>query len=199
MRNHLQLTPGWKRLVALSVPVLVGVGAVVGAHLYVSAGSPAAAAAAAAPVGPVAPANPSLDVPAAAGLLVDVIGAVAQPGLYRMKRGDRVYDAIAAAGGFTTDADPTKLPNLAGRLKDGEQIKVPFAKGAPGGTVISRTNLNFATLEELAVVPGFSEAFAQEVIDYRTNFGGFQSTRELVTVLGMSEADYVVARRYLTL
>jgi competence protein ComEA len=196
MRNHLQLTPGWKRLVAISLPLLVGVGAVVGAHLYVSAGSPAAAAAAAAPV---TPANPSLDVPAAAGLLVDVIGAVGQPGLYRMKRGDRVYDAIAAAGGLTTDADPTKLPNLAGRLKDGEQIKVPFAKGAPGGTVISRTNLNFATLEELAVVPGFSEAFAQEVIDYRTNFGGFQSTRELVTVLGMSEADYVVARRYLTL
>jgi len=196
MRNHLQLTPGWKRLVALSLPVLVGVGAVVGAHLYLSAGSPAAAAAA---VAPVAPTNPSLDVPAPAGLLVDVIGAVAQPGLYRMKRGDRVYDAIAAAGGLTTDADPTKLPNLAGRLKDGEQIKVPFAKGAPGGTVISRTNLNFATLEELAVVPGFSEAFAQEVIDYRTNFGGFQSTRELVTVLGMSEADYVVARRYLTL
>ena len=198
MRNHLQLTPGWKRLVALSLPLLVGVGAVVGAHLYLSAGSPAAAAAAVA-VAPVAPANPSLDVPAPAGLLVDVIGAVGQPGLYRMKRGDRVYDAIAAAGGLTTDADPTKLPKLAGRLKDGEQIKVPFAKGAPGGTVISRTNLNFATLEELAVVPGFSEAFAQEVIDYRTNFGGFQSTRELVTVLGMSEADYVVARRYLTL
>ena len=196
MRNHLQLTPGWKRLVALSLPVLVGVGAVVGAHLYLSAGSPAAAAVAAAPV---APANPSLDVPAPTGLLVDVIGSVAQPGLYRMKRGDRVYDAIAAAGGLTTDADPTKLPNLAGRLKDGEQIKVPFAKGAPGGTVISRTNLNFATLDELAVVPGFSEAFAQEVIDYRTSFGGFQSTRELVTVLGMSEADYVVARRYLTL
>jgi competence protein ComEA len=193
MRNHLQLTPGWKRLVAISLPLLVGVGAVVGAHLYVSAGSPAGTAAAAAPV------NPSLDVPAPAGLLVDVIGAVAQPGLYRMKRGDRVYDAIAAAGGLTTDADPTKLPNLAGRLKDGEQIKVAFAKGAPGGTVISRTNLNFATLDELAVVPGFSEAFAQEVIDYRTNFGGFQSTRELVTVLGMSEADYVVARRYLTL
>ena len=138
-------------------------------------------------------------MPAPAGLLVDVIGAVAQPGLYRMKRGDRVYDAIAAAGGLTTDADPTKLPNLAGRLKDGEQIKVAFAKGAPGSTVISRTNLNFATVEELAVVPGFSEAFAQEVIDYRTNFGGFQSTRELVTVLGMSESDYVVARRYLTL
>ena len=198
MRNHLQLAPGWKRLLAVALPVLVGVGAVVGAHLYVSAGSAALPVVAGAG-GALAPANPSLDMPAPAGLLVDVIGAVAQPGLYRMKRGDRVYDAIAAAGGVTTDADPAKLPNLAGRLKDGEQIKVPFGKGAPGGTVVSRTNLNFATLDELTVVPGFSEAFAQDVIDYRTSFGGFQSTRELVTVLGMSEADYVIARRYLTL
>jgi competence protein ComEA len=193
MRNHLQLSPGWKRLLALALPVMVGIGALVGAHLYMSAGSPASAAA------PPAPITSTLDVPAPAGLLVDVIGAVAQPGLYRVKRGDRVYDAIAAAGGLTTDADLTKLPNLAGRLKDGEQIKVPYAKGAPGGTVISRTNLNFATLDELAVVPGFSEALAQDVIDYRTNFGGFQTTRELVTILGMSEADYTIARRYLTL
>ena len=48
-------------------------------------------------------------------------------------------------------------------------------------------------------VPGFTEAFAQDVIDYRTNFGGFQNTRELVDILGMSEAEYVIARRYLTL
>ena len=62
-----------------------------------------------------------------------------------------------------------------------------------------RTNLNTASLEELESLPGFNEAFAQEVIDYRINFGGFQNTRELVDILGMSEADYVVARRYLTL
>jgi competence protein ComEA len=128
-----------------------------------------------------------------------VVGAVLRPGLYRLPRGDRVYDAIAAAGGMTVNADPTRLPNLAGRLKDGEQIKVPFAKGAAGGIVTGRTSLNSATLEELVVVPGFTEAFAQEVIDYRANFGGFQSTRELVDVLGMSEAAYVVARRYVTL
>jgi len=113
-------------------------------------------------------------------------------------RGDRVYDAIAAAGGLSPDADLTKLPNLAGRLKDGEQVKVAFAK-TTSGTVIARTNLNTATLEELVTVPGFTEAFAQDVIDYRVNFGGFQNTRELVDILGMSEAEYVIARRYLTL
>ena len=116
-----------------------------------------------------------------------------------LRRGDRVYDAIAAAGGLTEDADPTRLPDLAGRLKDGEQIKVPFLKSTPGSVVITRTNLNTATLDELEVVPGFTQALAEEVIDYRTNFGGFQNTRELVEILGMSEADFVIARRYLSL
>ena len=176
----------------LGLPVLLGIGGVVGAYLY-SSSAPAATPHHA------TPANPGLTLPLPAGLLVDVVGAVARPGLYRMPRGDRVYDAIAAAGGLTPEADPTRLPNLAGRLKDGEQIKVPFVKGASGGTVAVRTSLNSATVDELAVLPGFTEALAQEVVDYRTNFGGFQSTRELVDILGMSEADYVIARRYVTL
>jgi DNA uptake protein ComE-like DNA-binding protein len=92
----------------------------------------------------------------------------------------------------------SRLPNLAGRLKDGEQIKVPFVKTS-SGTTTARVNLNTSTLEELETVPGFSAGFARECIDYRTNFGGFQSTRELVDILGMSEAEYVIARRYLLL
>ena len=192
MRNHASSVPGWKLLLALGLPLLLGVGAVAGAYLYSSAAvktQPVQAAA--------APAN--VDVPAPAGLLVHVLGAVEHPGLYRMKRGDRVYDAIAAAGGLSVEADITRLPNLAGRLKDGEQVKVAFAKGSSGGAVVTRVNLNTATLEELEVVPGFTSAFAHEVIDYRTNFGGFQNTRELVEILGMSEAEFVIARRYLAL
>jgi competence protein ComEA len=192
MGAHVRLIPGWKRLLAFGLPVLVGLGALVGAYLYASSASAAAPQ-------PVAPANAGLDLPPPAGLLVDVVGAVARPGLYRVPRGDRVYDAIAAAGGLTADADPTRLPNLAGRLTDGEQIKVPLVKGAAGGTLIVRTSLNSATVDELALVPGFTEAFAQDVVDYRTNFGGFQSTSELVDILGMSESDFVIARRYLTL
>ena len=192
MRDHVSFVPGWKLLLALALPLLLGVGVVAGAYLYSSAAvKPQPVQAAAAPG--------NVDVPAPAGLLVHVLGAVEHPGLYRMKRGDRVYDAIAAAGGLSVEADITRLPNLAGRLKDGEQVKVAFAKGSSGGTVVTRVNLNTATLEELEVVPGFASAFAQEVIDYRTNFGGFQNTRELVEILGMSEAEFVIARRYLTL
>jgi competence protein ComEA len=188
----MRFVPGWKPLLLLGLPVLIGIGAVVGAYLYSTTVSQSQAASP-------QPPDPALQLPPPAGLLVDVVGAVARPGLYRVARGDRVYDAIAAAGGLTADADPARLPNLAGRLKDGEQIKVPFVKGAPGGTVITRTSLNTATVEELALVPGFTEAFAQEVVDYRANFGGFQFTNELVEILGMNAADFIVARRYLTL
>ncbi len=195
MRTHLRLIPGWKHILIFAAPVTLAGGALAGAYLYSSSVSAAAAAAAG---NQQLPANAALAVPAPTGLLVHVIGAVENPGLYRVPRGGRVYDAIAAAGGLSADADLSKLPNLAGRLKDGEQVKVAFAK-TTSGTVVTRTNLNTATIEELVTVPGFTEAFAQEVIDYRTNFGGFQNTRELVDILGLSEAEYVIARRYLTL
>ena len=190
MRIPLRFIPGWRRWLLVVAPFILAIGGVGAAYAY------NATHAAAAPPPPIT--NPALDVPAQPGLLIDVSGAVENPGLYRLPRGDRVFDAIAAAGGLSPDADMAKLPNLAGRLRDGEQVKVAFAK-TTSGTVVVRVNLNTATLEELETVPGFSDAFAQECIDYRTNYGGFQNTRELVDVLGMSEADYVIARRYVTL
>ena len=191
MRNPVRLIPGGRRVLVIALPVVIGLGALAAAYVYAQSNRPAGSAQ--------LPVIQNLDVPPPSGLLVDISGAVNHPGLYRMKRGDRVYDAIAAAGGLTDQADPTRLPNLAGRLKDGEQVKVPFARSTAGSVVITRTNLNTATLDELEVLPGFTSAFAQEVIDYRTNFGGFQNIRELVEVLGMSEAAFVIARRYLTL
>jgi competence protein ComEA len=190
MRLPFRLVPGWRRIVLIAAPVALALAGVVGAVAYSSssAGSTQSPA----------PAAPALDVPAQPGLLVHVVGAVENPGLYRLPRGDRVFDAIAAAGGFSPDADMSRLPNLAGRLKDGEQIKVPFAK-TTSGTVTVRINLNTATLEELETVPGITAEFAQECIDYRTNFGGFQNLRELVDILGMSEATYVLVRKYFTL
>src|SRR5262245_20263104 len=185
-----RLGPGWRRLVLVGAPITTGAALLVGAYAYSSSASAAAP--------PAPPADLSVQVPDQPGLLIDISGAVENPGLYRLPRGDRVYDAIAAAGGLSAAADMSKLPNLAGRLRDGEQVKVGFKK-TTSSTTTARVNLNQATLEELETVPGFSVAFARECYDYRVNYGGFQSTRELVDVLGMSEADYLVARHYLTL
>ena len=138
------------------------------------------------------------DLPPVPGLLVYVTGAVARPGLYRVNRGERLYAAIAAAGGLTGDADPFRLPNLAAVLRDGQQVKVPAVGGA--GASSSRTaklDLNIATEAQLAAVPGFTPALARAAINYRSSFGGFASTRELVTVLGMGEAEYARSKAFI--
>jgi competence protein ComEA len=142
-------------------------------------------------------------LPPPSGLLVDVSGAVAHPGMYRVAKGDRASVAIAAAGGVTADADPTRLPNMAARLKDGQQLKVPNrttpARSSGSGTTrVAPVSLNTATAEQLASVPGFTPDLAAAVIQYRTDFGGFTTTRELVDVLQMSAADFQLARKYVT-
>jgi competence protein ComEA len=125
---------------------------------------------------------------------------VTHPGLYRVAKGERAFAAIAAAGGLTSEADPNRLPNLAARLKDGQEVKVP-AKQAPGrgSSSTTRVSLNAATAAELAAVPGFTPDLAAAAVRYRQDFGGFTSTRELVTVLGMGDADYQLARQHVTL
>lgn len=142
-------------------------------------------------------------LPPPSGLLVDVTGAVAHPGVYRVAVGERASVAIADAGGLTADADPTRLPDMAARLKDGQQIKVPARttssrSSTSGTTRLPAVSLNTATAEQLATVPGFTPDLVAAIIQYRTEFGGFDTTKELVDVLQMSAADYQVARRYVT-
>src|SRR5215469_9735388 len=130
--HFIRLVPGWKRPLLIAAPVALAIGLVVAAYLYATSTSASST--------PAPPAlDPALDVPSQPGLLVHVVGAVESPGLYRLPRGDRVFDAIAAAGGLSPDADLSRLPDFAGRLKDGEQIKVAFVKST-SGTVVVRVN-----------------------------------------------------------
>src|SRR5260370_41645116 len=125
MRVNLSVMPGARPVLAIALPMLLAIGAVAGAYAFTSSTTKAGQATTAAAVAAAA----NADVPAPSGLLVHVVGAVEHPGLYRMKRGDRVYDAIAAAGGLSVDPDVTPLPNPPGRPKNGDHIKVPYAKG----------------------------------------------------------------------
>ncbi len=132
-------------------------------------------------------------VPKAAQLYVDVVGAVRQPGLYRVRRGARVADAVARAGGLTRKAD-LELLNLAALVADGEQVVVPRrdAAGAPvagaGSPPSGPVHLNSATLEQLDALPGVGPVTAQKIVDYRTQHGGFGSVDELDAVPGIGPA-----------
>ena len=129
-----------------------------------------------------------------ARLFVDVVGAVRRPGLYRLKDGSRVADAVTRAGGPTPKAQ-IELLNLAARIADGEQIVVPRrglagpAAGATGGVAAAGpVHLNSATLEQLDALPGVGPVTAQKILDYRQQHGAFGSVDELDAISGIGPA-----------
>jgi competence protein ComEA len=140
------------------------------------------------PTAAAAPSKPSQ-------VYVDVVGAVRRPGLYRVRSGARVADAVAHAGGATPKAD-LQLVNLAALIADGEQVVVPrrgaggvsAATSAPGSASSGPVHLNSATLEQLDALPGVGPVTAQKIIDYRTQHGGFGSVDELDAVPGIGPA-----------
>jgi competence protein ComEA len=152
---------------------------------HLGGGSPAAAPL----VTPVRASRPA----AATLLVVDVAGAVRRPGLYRLRSGSRIDDAIAAAGGATGKAQLDAV-NLAAPVADGEQVVVP-GSGAGGAAAVSSPSagsspsapldLNTATLESLESLPGIGPVTAQKILDYRTQHGAFHSVSELEGVPGI--------------
>jgi competence protein ComEA len=145
--------------------------------------------------GAVSIASPS---PSPAVLFVHVAGRVRHAGVYQLHQGDRVIDAIQAAGGARRDADLRSV-NLAALVTDGEQIIV-WKKG-PGGSVVASgggggsapgsgspsqlVNVNTATLDQLESLPGIGPALGQRILDYRQQHGPFASVDDLVNVSGI--------------
>ena len=129
-------------------------------------------------------------------IFVDIKGAVKNPGVYQMKVGDRVKDALDAAGGLTEEADSQKV-NLAKRLEDQMAIVVPKvgeeAEEIPAGetrkeaTKEGKVNINTATVEELKTLKGVGEKKAEAIIEYRKKNGSFQTKEDLMKVRGIGK------------
>src|SRR2546423_9925206 len=90
-------------------------------------------------------------------VLVDVTGAVAHPGVYRLTAGSRVVDALLAAGGMTGEADLDAL-NKAAPIHDGQRIYVPrpgetIPAGSGGSRPQAQNEVNHATARQLQAPP----------------------------------------------
>ena len=126
-------------------------------------------------------------------VVVDVAGAVADPGVYRLDAGSRVADAVEAAGGFSPRVDADRVAvelNLAATLTDGAQVRVPSrdetgtggstggagSGGGSGGAPL--IDLNVATQAELESLPGIGPVTATKIMESRSG-AAFTSVDEL--------------------
>lgn len=148
-------------------------------------------AAAPAPV----PLTQALDAPAPQNVLVFVSGAVAHPGMYQLSPDARIADAIAAAGGVTSLANPGKMPDLAARVHDGRQVNVPFASASSSST--AKLDINTAAEDELDATPGMPPGLGAEIVQYRGEWGPFTSVSQLHSVLGVDSATVSGLGHYL--
>ncbi len=134
----------------------------------------------------------TLDV-AAMDITIDVQGAVARPGVYKLTIGSRVVDAIKAAGGVTQAGDPSDL-NQARIIADGEQIYV-YAKSSATTTKKSTVKVkpkspsvllvNRASAKEFEALDGIGPVLASRIVTYRKANGPFTTIDDLLKVPGI--------------
>jgi competence protein ComEA len=154
-------------------------------------------------------AGPPPATPSPAALFVHVAGWVRRPGVFELHEGERVIDAIEAAGGARPAASLDGL-NLAAPLADGTQILVPkqategSATTVPGvpdssGTDPAKVNVNTADVTQLETLPGIGVVLAQTIVDHREENGPFSSVDELEDVSGIGPATLEEIRDLVTL
>lgn len=119
-------------------------------------------------------------------ILVHIDGAVVRPGVYKLGGDARVDDAVAAAGGMTTDAESTKV-NLAAKLVDGQKVMVPrvSAEQSFAGQA-GLVSINSGTQAELESLPGVGPVTAQKIMSLRP----YGSVEELLGKKAVSSVVY---------
>lgn len=156
------------------------------------------------------PAPPTTTAPEPARIVVDVVGAVARPGVHELPASSRVADAIDAAGGFTADADRIRL-NLAEPLADGSRVWVPAVGESSGPDLVpiiggsggvsggsgteggrgagsETVDINTADAASLEALPGIGPSLAAAIVEHRQRNGPFASVDDLIDVSGIGPA-----------
>lgn len=132
-------------------------------------------------------------------IYVDIKGAVKVPGIYQLKTQQRIWDALALAGGVSEEADTAQV-NYAQKVKDQMIIYVPKKGEAMAQSLETlqesvpaqqnqeeKINLNTATEAELQTISGIGAKKAQEIIRFRDEQGPFKTVEELKNVPGIGE------------
>ncbi|MGG0204743.1 helix-hairpin-helix domain-containing protein [Bacillus mycoides] len=122
-------------------------------------------------------------------IIIDVKGAVFKEGVYEMKGGDRVKEAVEKAGGLLPDADVKKV-NLAQMVQDQMLLYVPnknepVQEGATFSKNEGKVQINTASKEQLEKITGIGSRKAESILKYREEHGPFQKIEDLLEIDGI--------------
>ncbi|HDR7564042.1 TPA: helix-hairpin-helix domain-containing protein [Bacillus mycoides] len=122
-------------------------------------------------------------------IIIDVKGAVFKEGVYEMKEGDRVKEAVEKAGGLLPDADVKKV-NLAQMVQDQMLLYVPnknepVQEGATFSKSEGKVQINTASKEQLEKITGIGSRKAESILKYREEHGLFQKIEDLLEIDGI--------------
>jgi competence protein ComEA len=141
-----------------------------------------------------------------ASVYVDVKGEVEAPGLYEVRKGERLKFVIDRAGGFTPQAD-SNIINLAIKVTDEMLIYVPkigeaeaafpVIQGSQGSSEETKINLNEATKEEFESLPGIGPAKAGTFIQYREENGPFNKIEDIKNISGVGDKTFEKLKEFI--
>lgn len=117
-----------------------------------------------------------LTPPRATPGMVNVDGAVNNPGIYPLRDDDSLFALIQAAGGTTGDADMNRVELRIPRQGEREPVQ--------------KININRADVWLLSALPGIGETRARAIVEYRRQRGPFRSINELTRVEGIGDTTY---------
>lgn len=146
-------------------------------------------------------------------MLIDVKGAVKNPGVYEAREGDRVNDIILKAGGILEKGEKNAV-NFAMKVSDEMIIYVPFIGEEEDGALMTEAsnqaqtsssskegliNINKASETELLQIPGVGPAKATAIIEYREQNGGFSAKEDMKKISGIGEKTYEKLEAFITI
>lgn len=143
-------------------------------------------------------------------MIVHIVGAIKNPGVYQLEEKDRVINAIEIAGGATEDANLDAI-NLAAFIHDGQKIIVPFIISqdpdkqdknivfAPNESPYSaansfnssnKININIVNANALQSLPGIGPVLSEKIIACRNQNGSFETIDDIKEVSGIGEKKF---------
>ena len=140
--------------------------------------------------------------PIAPAVLVHISGAVGREGVYQLKQGDRVMDALALAGGALPSADLSVI-NLAAPVKDGDKIivqeKLPAMSERTSAVTGARININTADEQALDSLPGVGPNTAKAIVEHRRSNGPFVKPEQIMEIPRFGKSKYERIKALITI